>query len=886
MFKKLQINDFWGKYDKETGEWLSLNDHSADVAACFEALLTKTILRNRLACLLKIKDLDDVLISRFCVFAALHDIGKCCHGFQNKAHHLNIDSIKSNHLNPVLKLPQSPDKSLVKKFVEAIDWTQFYNWFEEGRTDVIRLYETAIGHHGSPVSDNKQVKHALHWQVNGDRDPFQGMAELIKAIRSWFPEAFESIRIPVGITPEGLHAFAGLLMLADWLGSNRSAFPFSTPNNIIRIDYSRNMANTIMRNIGLFAGDYRADINKKNMSYHNIFDVPGLRSCQQTIADLSIPNGPSLVILESETGSGKTEAALSHFFNLFKKGYVDSLYFAVPTRTAAMQLYNRIHKYVERAFSNPPPVTQAVPGYIKSDNINGFLADRFEVIWDEAQEEESKLKHWAAEEPRKYLAGSIVIGTIDQVLLSALCVPYSFMRASALLRHLLVIDEVHASDAYMTRITEKVLNYHLKANGHALLMSATLGSDAKLSFLKAFGGSQNIPLHKIQCGDMVEAVYPLVTLATLSENIVMTYAFKNETQPKKITTHILPICGDPAKIAQLALNAAMEGAKVVILRNTVRDAIETQIYLEDLAISLQKRHFLFSICNAPTLHHSRFCKEDRECLDNELQKFLGGQRQTGGFIVVATQTIQQSLDLDADFMITDLCPMDVLLQRLGRLHRHQRSSQERPEKYINPSVVVMTPIESLGSYIRESGCAKGPHGFGTVYSNVLILEATLQLLNIETSLEIPTFNRSYVEKTIPYKPLNELATILGTEWVKHFEYIFGKKCAECSIASHNVVNREEDYHKCTFSDNVKGISTRLGIHDHLVQFENPLKSPFGNSFNKLTLQGYLVPSSPLEIKPTNIRQGADSVFFNFGDKLFIYDRLGVRESGELISDEE
>ena len=126
---------------------------------------------------------------------------------------------------------------------------------------------------------------------------------------------------------------------------------------------------------------------------------------------------------------------MAHFFNLYKNGLVDSLYFALPTRTAATQLYNRIIEFMRRGFNNPPPITLAVPGYLKSDNIEGYLIDRFEVAWDDAQKEEITMRHWAAEEPRKYLAGSIVIGTIDQILLSALQVPYAPMRASALLRN-------------------------------------------------------------------------------------------------------------------------------------------------------------------------------------------------------------------------------------------------------------------------------------------------------------------------------------------------------------------------------------------------------------------------------------------------------------------
>jgi CRISPR-associated endonuclease/helicase Cas3 len=165
---------------------------------------------------------------------------------------------------------------------------------------------------------------------------------------------------------------------------------------------------------------------------------------------------------------------------------------------------------------------------------------------------------------------------------------------------------------------------------------------------------------------------------------------------------------DAQRVAGLALEAAMKGAKVLVVRNTVRDCIATQVHLERLAEPARSSHLLFSCSGIAVPHHSRFTRTDRVALDLELEKRLGGNRPEGGCVVVATQTAQQSLDLDADFLVSDLCPADVLLQRLGRLHRHERL---RPIPYGTPEAVVLVPPNrDLGSRISERGTTRDYHG--------------------------------------------------------------------------------------------------------------------------------------------------------------------------------
>src|SRR5690606_20566847 len=143
---------------------------------------------------------------------------------------------------------------------------------------------------------------------------------------------------------------------------------------------------------------------------------------------------------------------------------------------------------------------------------------------------------------------------------------------------------------------------------------------------------------------------------------------------------------DPGAVAALALDAARRGGKVLVIRNTVSDCIATQEALESL--SEGDSTLLFRCAGVAAPHHARYAKPHREALDRAIEASFGKDRPGGGMVAIATQTVQQSLDLDADLLLTDLCPADVLLQRIGRLHRHERT---REPAFTKAKAVVLVP---------------------------------------------------------------------------------------------------------------------------------------------------------------------------------------------------
>lgn len=859
---------FWGKF-RPAGEgvplrWHPLADHCADVAASLEALLEQTLFRRRLASLAGQDDLEPRQVARLCVLAAFHDIGKFNLGFQAKIRQDAPTSEKAGHVTEAVAVLLGYGQ-VSAQFRQALRLEEMLGWGSEDA--LAELLLASICHHGRPCPTRDNPNRRL-WQQSGHLDPFAGIRDLANRVRSWFPLAFESGGLPLPQTPAFVHAYAGLVMLADWIGSDEKTFRYSEPGDGDRLDFARKAARAFLSNTGL-------DPSSARRSWHvpptfaTVFDGRAPRSAQAEVAELPLlPSGPSLTILEAETGAGKTEAAIFRYLLLHHAGMVDGMYFALPTRTAATQIYGRVQRAIRNAFPDPsvrPPVVLAVPGYLQVDGVEGqrALLDRFEVLWNDDDAERFRYRGWAAENTKRYLAAPIAVGTIDQVLLSSLQVSHAHLRATSLLRQLLVVDEVHASDAYMSRLLDIVLKRHLGAGGHALLMSATLGAASRARFL-----DQPLPT----LSHAAEVPFPAVFHRT---NGVLVRSFPS-VRSKTVRLRVEPAIGEPEAIAAMALDAARRGAKVLVLRNTVRDCIATQLALERLLAEEGNTGLLFRCLEEPAPHHARFAREHREALDHALEAAFGKSRPDGGRIVVATQTVQQSLDLDADYLLTDLCPVDVLLQRIGRLHRHER---RRLEGFEEPCAVILVPsTRNLAEFIRDDGTASGAHGLGNVYPDLRIIEATWRCIESRPVWTIPNDNRALVELATHPEALSTIVSELGDLWLRHAAKMEGAQAAERGVAMLNAYSWKRPFSEQPFPTEIKDerIATRLGADDRRVVFPEPLPGPFSIAFRELTLPGYLARGAAADAVPREIEVLEDSVRFTFGERAFVYDRLGLR----------
>jgi CRISPR-associated endonuclease/helicase Cas3 len=859
---------FWGKFRQgaepnRSIEWHPLPHHCADVGAVAEALLALPVWRDRLTHIAG-QEITDLCRARLSVIAVLHDIGKLNIGFQ---------ALGRSDLGPTA--------GHVREALGALDQgaTVFgclapLNDWGEGTAGIL---ESAICHHGKPYAMSEHKWQASWWAPRGGLDPRKGAVDLFDCARAWFPDAFVAGGPELPASAPFTHAFAGLVMLADWIGSDTRFFPFSEDLRTDRMWYARARAQKALSALSVdLPLDSRLDPLRRT-AFRRVTSIEySPRAAQVAVAELPRPEPGSVTILEAETGSGKTEAALARFIALFEAGDVDGLYFALPTRSAATQMHRRIHDAARSAFPNPPPVVLAVPGYLRVDDVEGRKLAPFEVLW--ADQDRYRFRGWAAEGPKRYLAGCIVVGTVDQVLLSALSVGHAHLRATALLRHLLVVDEVHASDAYMTRILETVLARQIEAGGHAMLLSATLGGEARGRLLHPRAHSPRIGRETAEA-----TPYPLITHRSRREHSV---AVTSDGVNRSIEVELQPWLSDDEVLGRAALRAALAGAKVLVIRNTVNDCVKTQLALEGAACAFGAHRELFSCAGVVVPHHSRYSRMDRQALDTALEERLGKERSGEACVVVATQTVQQSLDVDADILFTDLCPIDVLLQRLGRLHRHQRP---RPSGFEVPrATVVVPPDRDLGALLRSNGEPKNFHGLGRVYSDVRMLEATWRLAEQEPRWRIPEMNRRLVEDGLHSSVLNAIANEGGTRWQAHTNHVLGVQRGHQRHADLNIVDWSRPYCDASFpSDPGERVMTRLGEGDRRVRFFPPPEGPLGNPVEELILRPWWTRGVNADCdRAEDVITHGGAVRFAFGGNPFVYDRLGVRPDEGLDNEQQ
>lgn len=858
----------WGKHDKESGAFHRLEHHCADVAACFEALLDDRVFRDRFRKAAgQAYDLCDVTLARLTVLAFLHDFGKLNAGFQFK---LASDRTglppKAGHIPEALWCCEQPE------YVTAMgldDMAQAWGYgpFEQ-------LLRASLAHHGRPAVRRDGNPPAL-WQATNGYDPLTAARMLGEKCRSWFPRAFmDGPELPDA--PQLAHLFAGTLGVADQIGSNEQSFPYEPVADATYIDRARSLARKAVSQLG-FGRDGRA-ARLATIDVGGLFGYDSPRPLQTATLDASIDQ--RLVILESETGSGKTEAAILRFAALWSARRVDGLYFAVPTRAAAKQLHRRVHKALLRLFGDHRwnETVLAIPGYrIIVGTAEGRRKGRFEVEWQDAPDEDTRQARWAAEAARKFLCATSAVGTVDQALLAGLQAKWAHYRGAALARSLLVVDEVHASDTYMTEVLRGVVRDHLAVGGHALLMSATLGSVARVGLTIGSTGTTR----RISPPARPEAEqypYPVLTLAGNGKPPVVD-AIEDWGVEKSVSVSAAPVLTDPGQIAEEALSRARDGAKVLVVRNTVRSAV--QVY--EAVRTQGGKELLLQVGGLETVHHSRFAAEDRERLDEAVEASLGKSRPDGGRVVVGTQTLEQSLDIDADYLISDLCPMDVLLQRIGRLHRHS-DNRDRPDSCSAARCLVLTPPGGLESGL-DGGLAR--YGLGSrrgigVYRNLLVLEATRRQIVGDGAWRIPAMNRQLVERATHPEVEDELATSLGGRWVASEQEEVGRRAQERLVARCHALDRNQPFDgDLAFPGTDEKVRTRLGEDACRIRVPDFAIGPFGTPIRTFSLPDHFfrggLPSREA-VEQASVAEAGGVLVLRVGDRSFDYDRCGIRPS--------
>lgn len=893
----------WGKLDRHVADRslaprLSLVAHCIDVAAVMAALLALPTLRARLATLAG-RPLTALDSHRLVALAFLHDVGKAGAGFQSRglgdderADWLRCTKAARDESGDVqVVAPLFEDSADFDEHRQQLGVDAILSWGGDtpsGQGRLCELWLAAISHHGAPVTLRtlQQDAYGRRWptwtQPVAGYEPIRGLAQLGQAVRTLFAEAFDAEPFaPFG--PGLVHGYAGLMSLADWIGSNTddAFFPYELPGHgMERWPVARRRATEVLQRMHIDAEAARVDLRWRSPPFEQIFGVSPRDAQLQASAWSGERAAGRAVVLEAETGSGKTEAALWRFKTLFEAGEVDALCFLLPTRVAATGIYERLNRFVVALFPDPdlrPPTVLAVPGYLRANGDEGRPLPGFDVLWPDVEQRPHRSSqrplYWAAENSKRYFAGCAVAGTIDQFLLSTLQVKHAHLRGSLALRALVVVDEVHASDAYMTTLLRAALDRHVRAGGHALLMSATLTGEARQRLLDA--GQPRRPGGRSSILADPQAPYPAVSTRA------GTRACAGTGRDKTIHIEVHPTLRDPMAVATCVAAEVARGARVLVLRNTVRQAVATQQALE--ALLGPEDPALFRVENVSCLHHGRYAFEDRRLLDAEVERLFGkaavGSRDARA--LVGTQTLEISIDCDSDVMITDIAPIDVLLQRLGRLHRHQARDGCRPASASQPRVIVLTPpSRDLGPLLAASASRGLGIGARSAYDNLLAIEACLQLLEADRRWQVPRDNRRLVEAGASLQAWSDIADRLGPDWQAHFAAVCGKGSARAAQALPLLVHWHLAWGEGGWSELGDEARTRLGLDSVDLDLQQPWTTPLGVCIERISVPAWMlgggVSAALSKQCETTADDGSRLLQLTVGETRLSYGRLGLQ----------
>lgn len=437
----------------------------------------------------------------------------------------------------------------------------------------------------------------------------------------------------------------GATILADWLSSGMD-LPWRSP-----LPSDRQMIEVI-RSAGLVPQEW-----KRGRSFDDLFGFP-MNQLQRACDGLAQPG--SVIVIESGMGSGKTEAALSLAYHLLAEKQANGVYFAMPTKLTSERIFDRLNAFLKQAADGDVPEALLIHGdswldWPLSESDDSGFHSRSGGSWFQTK--------------KRALLASFAAGTVDQALLSVVNVRHRALRAFALAGKVVVLDEVHSYDSYTGSLVAALVRRIREWGGTAIVLSATLTAAARARLL---GCDRNVS---------TADPYPLISVAEPGKNEVR----KIEVPAGNDVTVDVRRASDDAEPLREAIERANRGEQVLWIENTVTGAQEIFRQVQTIVggtVETGLIHSRFPVCR-------RQSEEERWV--RLLGKNGGKERCRRGRILVATQVLEQSVDVDADFLITRLAPGDMLFQRLGRLWRHPSLNDVRPACARREALILIPP---------------------------------------------------------------------------------------------------------------------------------------------------------------------------------------------------
>ncbi|MCX5887978.1 MAG: CRISPR-associated helicase Cas3' [Deltaproteobacteria bacterium] len=702
----------WAKYRTGERNFHPLLFHLMDVAAVTECLWQSVLERQFRKEVSARLGLTTEQAGKWLAFwAGLHDLGKASPAFQGKW------KAAWDHLDPELrkrKLPNDPlpHGILTAAFVPELLTERFPGF---PRTLADGLGRALGGHHGNfPRSGDLR-------DINKDQRGGGKWKEVRRELFRQFAGQFRLDEAGV-LEDDPEHSFflllAGLVSVADWIGSNQNFFQFADAD----LDpkkyavQARDNALNALKTLGWLGWRPLTDFPKMGDLFPAIKKY-GLRPLQETTVHLAKKlTEPGLVIIEAPMGEGKTEAAMyladRWSVALGQRG----CYFALPTMATSNQMFSRVKEFLQDRYPDELVNFQLLHGHAALSAEFQLLREKgarlFAPTEIDAEEKlvpgrpvpEVMAAEWFTYRKRGLLA-PFGVGTVDQALLAVLKTKHYFVRLFGLAGKTVIVDEVHAYDAYMMKLLERLLEWLAACGCSVVLLSATLPGARRLALVKSFIrglGRDDTTLN------LPDRPYPRLTWMSRTSWDVEVECFEASTQFSRTIRYEWVNGAIPPETGQVfALGASLQealagGGCAAVICNTVGRAQELYRALKpffpgDDAGDGQPELSLF---------HARNLYKDREKREGQaLRRFSKPSepkvQRPHRAVLVATQVIEQSLDLDFDLMVTEMAPVDLLLQRSGRLHRHERTRPpglERPQLWIiSPDLVDEAPNFGKGT---------------------------------------------------------------------------------------------------------------------------------------------------------------------------------------------
>ena len=798
----MDYSAYWGKAGKGArGQEIHLLPyHCLDVAAVGSVLLNQHDRRCRI--LARLLDLDEADFSRSIVFLlALHDLGKFAEGFQN----LRPDLLKSLQ-----------GKTSRKGYELRHDTSGFLLWTERIRSlleeeDILpqapnsrrRRRETGYdvwmrtiaGHHGEPPKE--EDGHLRDFFTQQDIEAAELFAcdasALLLREGKGLPE------INRGRVRRASWWLAGFAVLCDWLGSNTDFFPACG----VPLPLSEYWLSALERaEQAVAATELIVGKPVQEQSLQVLFpEIEHPTPLQALCGAMTVDQGPQLCFLEDVTGAGKTEAAVLLAHRLMFHNGAAGLYFALPTMATANAMFERMQAVYRRLFS-----AEDQPSLVLAHSARNLSKDFRQSVLPESGEVEvaygdgtvpasAHCSAWLGDHPKKALLAAVGVGTVDQALLGILPSRHQGLRLLGLMDKILIVDEVHACDAYMHALLKVLLRAQAASGGSAILLSATLPAHLRQALVEAYaqGWKDSIQgLSRAPCSvnetRQCEAAPAVLQKTGLTDFPMLTrYSpvgleeISVETR-EDVRRYVKVDLLDREEAIERIIREAVEAESCVCwIRNTVADARRA-------CVDLRRKYPSWTV----DLFHSRFALSDRLDIEDRTVKAFGKQsraEQRRGRVLIATQVVEQSLDVDFDAMVTDLAPMDLIIQRAGRLQRHNRDAfgnrNHGSDKRGPPVLYVLSPdpVEQPGRAWYETLFPRG----SWVYPNHGQLWRTARLLKERGGFRVPEDVRELTEGVFSEE------SVIPEGLLEQTFKAEGKDLADTSVAALNALDLAEGY---------------------------------------------------------------------------------------------